>query len=326
MCQHIFGDSVGELTISTMKEGDPNTNRSDLNKNNIIKPTPEHLSEVDCKMLETYHKEVDEIILSCYEVTRQGLIQRDIALIDILKSEVTPELRSNHSFSLDDVQVMNNYALERQVKSINEMMCRLIEVRDGKRSIDPIVHAFSSSCTVNFTQTNPQTSGTAAGGSLQPNPSAQPMNHFYSQPTIDGSAPACGIPQQTTTNTFGQRYIPPVPSFSMPNPGLTPCFPWSDGRAYANTNSNYQALYTTIAYTDPIPLPSGSARHLPNYPNNNTMRYATHGPPDHGGYSYETPPQFLIRPQLIEMMPARATSEPCADPSNLITQLATILI
>jgi hypothetical protein len=37
-----------------------------------------------------------------------------------------------------------------------------------------------SSCTVNFAQTNPQTSGTLAGGTTMPNPSAQSMNHFHS--------------------------------------------------------------------------------------------------------------------------------------------------
>jgi hypothetical protein len=52
-----------------MKKGDPGTNKSNLYKNNIIKPTLDHLLE-DRKALETYHKEVDEIFLSRYEVTR----------------------------------------------------------------------------------------------------------------------------------------------------------------------------------------------------------------------------------------------------------------
>jgi hypothetical protein len=37
------------------------------------------------------------------------------------------------------------------------------------------------------------------------------------------------------------------------------------------------------------------------------------------------PPQFSFRPQSIDMMPARATDEPCADPNNITNQLATIL-
>jgi hypothetical protein len=56
----------------------------------------------------------------------------DAALINILKSEVTPEVWSNPLLSLDDVQVMINSTLERQAKSSNELMRRLIEERDGK--------------------------------------------------------------------------------------------------------------------------------------------------------------------------------------------------
>jgi hypothetical protein len=43
------------------------------------------------------------------------------------------------------------------------------------------------------------------------------------------------------------------------------------------------------------------------------------------GFGYETPPQFLFRPQLIEVMPDRATAEPGADSNNLTNQLTTIL-
>jgi hypothetical protein len=100
-----------------MKKGDPSTNGSILNRNNIIKPTLDHMFEEDCKVLQAYSKEVDEIFLSHYEVTRQGLVQRDEALI--YKSVVTPEVRSNPSLSLDDVQVMINTALERQAKRCN---------------------------------------------------------------------------------------------------------------------------------------------------------------------------------------------------------------
>jgi hypothetical protein len=41
------------------------------------------------------------------------------------------------------------------------MMCRLIEERDGKEFVDPNVHVSSSSCGVNFAQTNHQSSGKA---------------------------------------------------------------------------------------------------------------------------------------------------------------------
>jgi regulator of RNase E activity RraB len=129
-----FGDTTGESTTSTMKKGDPSTNGSDLNNSNIIKPTLDHLSEKDRKTLEAYHKEVDEVFLSCYEVTRQGLLKMDVVPIIICKSDVTPEVKNNPSLSLDDIQFMINSALERQSKSSNEKMYRGIGERDGKKS------------------------------------------------------------------------------------------------------------------------------------------------------------------------------------------------
>jgi hypothetical protein len=91
------------------------------------------LLEEDCKELEAYCEEVDELFLSCNEVTRQGLIQKDAAPIVICKAEVTPEVRSNPLLSLDNVQSIVNSALERQVKSSDELMHRLIEEWDGKK-------------------------------------------------------------------------------------------------------------------------------------------------------------------------------------------------
>jgi hypothetical protein len=151
-----FGDSAGESTTPTMKKGDSGTNGSDLNKSNIIKSTLDHLSEEDLK--------VEEIFLSCYEVTRQGLIQKDAVPINIYKFEVPTEVRFNPSLSFDDVQVMIHSTLERQEKSNNELMCRLIEERDEKKLVDSNVHTSSSSCVVNFAQTNSQPSGTSTGG------------------------------------------------------------------------------------------------------------------------------------------------------------------
>jgi hypothetical protein len=69
-----------------MNKRDPGSNRSDLNKNNIIKPTLNQLSEEDHKALEGYHKELDEIFWSRYEVTWQVLIQKDATPINIHKS------------------------------------------------------------------------------------------------------------------------------------------------------------------------------------------------------------------------------------------------
>jgi hypothetical protein len=97
---------------------------------------------------------------------------------------------------------MINSVLERQSKSSNKLMCRLIEEQDGKKLDGYNVNHSSSSCTINFTQTDSQISGTSAGDTTFPNPSAQPMIHFHSRTTIDGSAPTFGMPQQTTTSTF----------------------------------------------------------------------------------------------------------------------------
>jgi hypothetical protein len=68
MCEHILVTPLGNRLL--LKKGDPGTNGSDLNKDNIIKPTLDRLSKEDHKVLEAYHKEVDEIFLSRYEVTR----------------------------------------------------------------------------------------------------------------------------------------------------------------------------------------------------------------------------------------------------------------
>jgi hypothetical protein len=64
-------------------------------------------------------------------------------------------------------------------------------------------NASSSSCAINFAQTNPQPIGTSARSTLKPNPSAQPMNHFYNRTTIDGLAPACGMLYRTMASMFG---------------------------------------------------------------------------------------------------------------------------
>jgi ssRNA-specific RNase YbeY (16S rRNA maturation enzyme) len=89
--------------------------------------------------------------------------------------------------SRNDIQFMINSALERQAKSTDELLCRLIEERDGKKPHGTKVNSSSSTCTISFTQTNPYTSGPSAGGTSMPNLSAQPMNHFHSRTTIEGS-------------------------------------------------------------------------------------------------------------------------------------------
>jgi hypothetical protein len=105
------------------------------------------------------------------------------------------------------------------------------------------------------------------------------MNHFHSRTTIEGSTPTFGMPQQTITSMFGQEYTQTAPSFSVPNFSLAPYTPGGKGRAYTNTSDNYQAPYTTIAYTDPIPLPSSTMAFLPNHAYHNAMRFIAYGKP-----------------------------------------------
>jgi hypothetical protein len=71
-------------------------------------------------------------------------------LIVFTKPKVIPEVRLNPSPSLNEIQNMINYALERQAKSTDELVHRLIEERDGKRCDDSNTKPSSSTSTVNF--------------------------------------------------------------------------------------------------------------------------------------------------------------------------------
>jgi hypothetical protein len=111
----------------------------------------------------------------------------------------------------------------------------------------------------------------------------------------------------------------------MPNFTSVPYTPWGNGRMYAHARGNYHVSYSTVAYTNPIPLPSSSLGFLPNHAYQNASRFNAYGQLEAGGFSYETPLQFPFRPQPIDMTPARATVELSVDPNNLTNQLATIL-
>jgi hypothetical protein len=110
-----------------MKGGNSGNNGSDLNKCNILKPTFNTLTEEGRKAFDVYHANLEELFLSCCEVTRHGTILKDTTLIIFNRPEVIPEMKPNPSLSHYDVQVMINSALERQVKSTNELLRRLIE-------------------------------------------------------------------------------------------------------------------------------------------------------------------------------------------------------
>jgi hypothetical protein len=122
-------------------------------------------------------------------VTQHETILKDTTSIIFNKPEVIPEVRSDSSPSHSDIQVMINSALERQAKSTYELLRKLIEERDGKKLDATSANPSSSTYAVSFTQTNPQTSGPSVDGTSMPNPSTQPMNHFYSRTTIEGLAP-----------------------------------------------------------------------------------------------------------------------------------------
>jgi hypothetical protein len=92
-----------------------------------------------------------------------------------------------------------------QAKSTDELLCRLIEERDGKKLDATSVNLSSSFFAVSFTQINPHTSGPSAGVTSMSNPSARTMNHFHSRTTIEGSAPTFGMLQQTTYSCKGTR-------------------------------------------------------------------------------------------------------------------------
>jgi hypothetical protein len=279
-------------------------NGSDLDKSNILKPTFDTLMEEGRKAFKAYHAKLEELFLSRCEVTWQGTILQDTTLIVFNRPEVTSEVQPEPSPSRNDIQSKINSELGRQAKSTDELLRRLIEEQDGKKLDATCVNSFSSTYVVSFTQTNPHTSGASAGGTIRSNPSANPMNHFHSRTTIEGSTPTFRASQQTTANMFGQGYTQTTPSFSMSYFTSAPYTPGGNGRAYAHASGNYQPPYTTVADIDHIPLPGSSLGFLPNHAYQTAPRFNAYSQPEADSFGYETPPQFLFRPQSIDMMPA----------------------
>jgi hypothetical protein len=128
-------------------------------------------------------------------LTRPGTVPRDATPIVFNKPGVILMVWSDPSPSHNDIQFMINTTLERQAKSVDELLRRLIEERDGKKLDATSVNLLSSTCAVSFTQTNPYSSGASAGGTSMPNPSAQSVNHFHSQTTIEDLVPTFGVSQ-----------------------------------------------------------------------------------------------------------------------------------
>jgi hypothetical protein len=115
-----------------MKGGNSGNNGSDSDKGNILKPTFNTLTEECHKVFDAYRANLEELFLSCCEVTRHWIVLKDTTPIVFNKPKEISEVRPNPSLSHNDVQSMINSALERQAKSTDELLHRLIEERDGK--------------------------------------------------------------------------------------------------------------------------------------------------------------------------------------------------
>jgi hypothetical protein len=122
------------LTTSSTKSENSSNNGSDPDKGNILKPTFDTLMEEGCKAFDAYHANLEELFLSHCKVMRHGTVLKDTTPIIFNRPEVIPKVRPNSSLSHNDVQVMMNSVLERQTKSTNEHMRRLIEERDRKKT------------------------------------------------------------------------------------------------------------------------------------------------------------------------------------------------
>jgi hypothetical protein len=130
-----FGDSTGESTTSSTsstKGGNSGNNRFDLDKGNILKPTFDTLIEEGRQAFEAYITNLRDLFLSRCEVMRQGTVLWDTTPIIFNKPEVISEVRPDPTPSHNDIQFMINSALERQTKNTDELLCRLIEERNGK--------------------------------------------------------------------------------------------------------------------------------------------------------------------------------------------------
>jgi hypothetical protein len=158
-----------------MMGGNSDNSGSDLDKGNILKPTFDTLTEEGLKAFEAYHTNLEELFLSHGEVMWQSTVLQDTTPIVFTKPEVQPDPLP----SRNDIQAMIYCALERQAKSTDELLCKLIEDRDWKKFDATSVNPSSSTCAVSFTQTNPHTSGASVGGIFMPNPLAQSVNHFH---------------------------------------------------------------------------------------------------------------------------------------------------
>jgi hypothetical protein len=59
-----------------------------------------------------------------------------------------------------------------------------------------------------------------------------------------------------------------------------------------HASGNYQASYSTIAYTDPFSLIGASLGFLSNHASKNALDFNTYSQPETGNFGYVTPLQF----------------------------------
>jgi hypothetical protein len=133
-----------------MKGGNFGNNGSDLDKGNILKPTFVTLTKERWQAFEAYIVDLRELFISHCRMARQGIVLQDTTSIVFHKPEVILEVRPDPSPSHNDIHVMIDYALERQAKSTDELLRRLIEERGGKKP-DATKVNHSSTCTGSFT-------------------------------------------------------------------------------------------------------------------------------------------------------------------------------
>jgi hypothetical protein len=69
-----------------------------------------------------------------------------------------------------------------------------------------------------------------------------------------------------------------------------PYTPGGNDRIYAHTSGNYQAPYSTVAYTDPILFPGSSLGFLPNHFYQNATQLNAYGKSEADNFGYDTPP------------------------------------
>jgi hypothetical protein len=80
-----------------MNDGNFSHNGSDLDKDNILKPTFDTLTEKGRNAFKAYLADLEELFLSHCEVTRQWTVLRDTTPIVFNKPEVTLEVRPDPS-------------------------------------------------------------------------------------------------------------------------------------------------------------------------------------------------------------------------------------